>query len=152
RENETSSQCETRLAKQREITQQKRARENAEEQEARDARDKERKRQQNPQQKSQDSSADSAEDDGAENGAEDGADTHTDAGVLGEFEQDLLKKFRNKGECRRCHKEKQPKKFLKDNNMDPGEVPDKLCDLTEIEEMLVTQVFPVMSVYRLRGG
>ncbi|CAB4390617.1 unnamed protein product [Rhizophagus irregularis] len=44
RENETSSQCETRLAKQREITQQKRARENAEEQEARDARDKERKR------------------------------------------------------------------------------------------------------------
>ena len=47
--------------------------------------------QQNPQQKSQDSGAD-----GAEDGAEDDANTHTDAGVLGEFERDLLKKFRNK--------------------------------------------------------
>ncbi|CAB4382385.1 unnamed protein product [Rhizophagus irregularis] len=44
RENETSSQRETRLAKQREITRQKRARENAEEREVRDVRDKERKR------------------------------------------------------------------------------------------------------------
>jgi hypothetical protein len=206
RENETYSQRETRLAKQRENTRQKRARENAntEKREARAARDKERKRvklatetdeqrekrlsyhheqrqylknvqnmtiqdlnsQQNPQQKSQDSGAD---------GAEDGADTYTDAGVLGEFKQDLLKKFRNKvnkfkhslcktcnesflsiviieGECQRCHKEKKPKKFSKDNNMDPGEVPDELCDLTEIEEMLVARVFPVMSVYRLREG
>ncbi|EXX53883.1 hypothetical protein RirG_239720 [Rhizophagus irregularis DAOM 197198w] len=136
--------------------------------------------QKNLQQKYQDSGVDGAEGDGAEddgaedNGAEDGADTHTDAGVLGEFERDLLKKFRNKvnkfkhslcttcnenfpsiviirGECRRCHKEKQPKKFSKDNNMDPGEVPDELRDLTEIEEMLVARVFPVMSVYRLRG-
>uniref|UniRef100_U9SRZ5 DUF6570 domain-containing protein n=1 Tax=Rhizophagus irregularis (strain DAOM 181602 / DAOM 197198 / MUCL 43194) TaxID=747089 RepID=U9SRZ5_RHIID len=36
--------------------------------------------------------------------------------------------------------------------MDPGEVPDELRDLTEIEEMLVAQVFSVMSVYRLCGG
>ena len=36
--------------------------------------------------------------------------------------------------------------------MDPGEVPDELQDLTEIEEMLIVQVFTVMSVYRLRGG
>ncbi|RGB25378.1 hypothetical protein C1646_771810 [Rhizophagus diaphanus] len=161
RENETSSQRETRLAKQCEITRQKRARENAnaEEREALTT------------QKSQDSSADGAEDDGTE----DGADTHTDAGVLGEFKRDLLKKFRNKvnkfkhslcttcnesfpsiviirGECRRCHKEKQPKKFSKDNNMDPGEVPDELRDFKEIEKMLVARVFPVMSVYRLRGG
>ncbi|CAB4430314.1 unnamed protein product [Rhizophagus irregularis] len=113
RENETSSQRETRLEKQREITRQKRARENtnAEEREARGSRDKERKcvklatetdeqhlnsQQQNLQQKSQDSGADGAEDNGAEDGAEDGADTHTDAGVLGEFERDLLKKFCNK--------------------------------------------------------
>ncbi|CAB4420703.1 unnamed protein product [Rhizophagus irregularis] len=166
RENETSSQRETHLAKQREITRQKRARKdaNAEEREARDTH----------------SGADGAEGDGAgdgaeDDGAEDGADTHIDAGVLGEFERDLLKKFRNKvnkfkyslcttcnesfpsiviirGECRRCHKEKQPKKFLKDNNMDPGEVPDELRDLIEIEEMLVARVFPVMLVYRLRGG
>ncbi|GBC48157.2 uncharacterized protein LOC105316640 [Rhizophagus irregularis DAOM 181602=DAOM 197198] len=138
RENETSSQRETRLAKQREITRQKRARENANAEER--------------EQKYQDSGTDGAEGDDAEDDdAEDGADTHTDAGVLGEFERNLLKKFYNKRECRRCHKEKQPKKFSKDNNMDPGKVPDKLRDLTEIEKMLVAQVFPVMSVYRLCG-
>ncbi|PKC51700.1 hypothetical protein RhiirA1_483178 [Rhizophagus irregularis] len=132
--------------------------------------------QKNLQQKYQDSGTDGAEGDDAEDDdAEDGADTHTDAGVLGEFERNLLKKFYNKvnkfkhllcttcnesfpsiviirGECRRCHKEKQPKKFSKDNNMDPGKVPDELRDLTEIEKMLVAQVFPVMSVYRLRGS
>ena len=36
--------------------------------------------------------------------------------------------------------------------MDPGEVPDELQDLNEIEEMLIARVFPVMSVYKLRGG
>ena len=36
--------------------------------------------------------------------------------------------------------------------MDPGEVPDELKGLTEIEEMLIAQVFTVMTVYRLRGG
>src|SRR3954462_2624712 len=36
--------------------------------------------------------------------------------------------------------------------MDPGEVPNELQGLTEIEEMLIAQVFTVMSVYRLRGG
>src|SRR4051812_29855704 len=35
--------------------------------------------------------------------------------------------------------------------MDPGEVSDELQGLTEIEEMLIAQVFTVMSVYRLRG-
>ncbi|RGB26573.1 hypothetical protein C1646_599356, partial [Rhizophagus diaphanus] len=38
------------------------------------------------------------------------------------------------------------------NNMDPGEVPDELQNLTEIEEMLIVRVFPMMLVYRLRGG
>ena len=55
--------------------------------------------------------------------------------------------------CRRCYKEGgTTKKFSKDNNMDPGYVPEELQDLTEIEEMLIAQVFMVMSVYRLRGG
>ena len=36
--------------------------------------------------------------------------------------------------------------------MYPGEVPDKLKELSEIEEMLIAQVCAVMSVYRLRGG
>ena len=36
--------------------------------------------------------------------------------------------------------------------MDSGEVPEELQDLTEIEEMLITQVFSMISVYRLREG
>ncbi len=36
--------------------------------------------------------------------------------------------------------------------MNPGDVPDELKGLTEIEEMLIAQVFTVMTVYRLRGG
>ena len=36
--------------------------------------------------------------------------------------------------------------------MDPGEVPYELRDLSEIEEMLIVRVFPMISVYKLRGG
>ncbi len=36
--------------------------------------------------------------------------------------------------------------------MDPGDVPEELKELSEIEEMLIAQVFTVMTVYRLRGG
>src|SRR3989337_1278848 len=55
--------------------------------------------------------------------------------------------------CRRCYTEKTlPKKFSAENNMDPGDVPEELKGLTEIEEMLIAQVFTVMSVYQLRGG
>ena len=36
--------------------------------------------------------------------------------------------------------------------MDPRDVPEELKGLTEIEEMLIAQVFTVMTVYRLRGG
>jgi len=44
------------------------------------------------------------------------------------------------------------KRFSADNNMDPGEIPNELRDLTEIEEMLIARVFPIVSVYCLRGG
>ncbi|CAG8658574.1 22995_t:CDS:2, partial [Gigaspora rosea] len=95
--------------------------------------------------------------------------------ILKEYDKVLLRQFRNKidklkhsecptckecflsitlvvGECRRCYTEKTlPKKFLFDNNMNPGEVPKKLQKLTEIEEMLIAQVFPVIVIYRLRG-
>ena len=54
--------------------------------------------------------------------------------------------------CRQCHKEKKnPKKFSSENNMDPGEVPEVIKGLTEIEEMLIAQVFTVITVYRLKG-
>ena len=44
------------------------------------------------------------------------------------------------------------KKFSDENNMDLEDVPEELQGLTEIEEMLIAQVFTVMSVYRLRSG
>ncbi|CAG8835909.1 6852_t:CDS:1, partial [Gigaspora margarita] len=57
------------------------------------------------------------------------------------------------GECHRCYTKKTlPKKFSFGNNMDPEEVPEELQGLTEIEEMLIAQVFPVIVVYRLCGG
>ena len=53
--------------------------------------------------------------------------------------------------CQRCSREtKMPNKFSAENNMDPGEVPEELQGLTEIEEMLIARVFTVISVYRLR--
>ena len=36
--------------------------------------------------------------------------------------------------------------------MDPGVVPEELKGLSKIEEMLIAQVFTVMTVYRLQGG
>ena len=42
------------------------------------------------------------------------------------------------------------KKFSKDNNMDLGDIPDELKGLTEIEEMLIVQVFIVITVYWLQ--
>ena len=57
------------------------------------------------------------------------------------------------GKCRRCYGEKNNvKKFSARNNMDPGEVPEELRDLTQIEEMLIAQIFPIVSVYCLHGG
>ena len=57
------------------------------------------------------------------------------------------------GECRRCYAEKDNvKKFSARNNMDPGEVPKELRDLTQIEEILIAQIFPIVSVYCLHGG
>ena len=99
-----------------------------------------------------------------------------DAVDLSEFEQDFLQKFHDKidkfkhtlcpvcnesfpsivlvkGECCRCYTEKTlSKKFSAENNMNPENVPKELQDLIEIKEMLITRVFSVMSIYRLRGG
>jgi len=49
-------------------------------------------------------------------------------------------------------KKTNPKKFSKENNMYPRVVPEELKGLMEIEEMLIAQVFTVMTVYRLRKG
>ncbi|CAG8823248.1 16919_t:CDS:2, partial [Gigaspora rosea] len=89
--------------------------------------------------------------------------------ILDEFDKVLLRQFHDKvaklkhlecstykecfpsitlvvGEYRRCYNKKTlPKKFLFDNNIDPGEVPKELQELTEIEEMLIAQVFPFLE-------
>ncbi|RIB19266.1 hypothetical protein C2G38_2182332 [Gigaspora rosea] len=45
-----------------------------------------------------------------------------------------------RGMCRRCSTEKTlPKKFSAENNMDPGEIPNELQGLTEVEKMLIAQ-------------
>ena len=36
--------------------------------------------------------------------------------------------------------------------MDPGNVPDQLQNLTQVEELLIASVVPMMSVYRLPHG
>ena len=56
--------------------------------------------------------------------------------------------------CKRCKRDKGvPKKFSIENDMKPSPVPPALQGLTQIEEMLIARIFPVMQVYtRPRGG
>ena len=50
--------------------------------------------------------------------------------------------------CSRCSRDKQePKLYSAANNMDPGSVPPALQGLTQVEEMLISPVMPIMSVY-----
>ncbi|CAG8702723.1 14889_t:CDS:2 [Cetraspora pellucida] len=95
---------------------------------------------------------------------------------LNEFDHKLLQKFRNKinkfehklcstcnecfpsiklvlGECHHCYSDKNiPKKFSTENNMNLRDILKELQDLIEIEEMLITQIFLVISEYCLCGG
>ena len=51
--------------------------------------------------------------------------------------------------CSRCSRDKQePKLYSAANNMDPGSVPLALQGLTQVEEMLISPVMPIMSVYQ----
>ena len=55
--------------------------------------------------------------------------------------------------CHRCKRDKKsPKKFSAENDMDPGIVPEQLRGLTQVEEMLISRVCPIMRVYRKHGG
>lgn len=47
---------------------------------------------------------------------------------------------------------KQPKMYSQENNMDPGVVPPELVGFTQIEEMLISPVMPMMCIYRLPHG
>ena len=56
--------------------------------------------------------------------------------------------------CSRCVRDKNAtKKFSVDNNMIPSQVPKELQGLTQLEEIIIARVFPVISVYtKTRGG
>ena len=55
--------------------------------------------------------------------------------------------------CYRCKRDKKsPKKFSAENDMDPGTVTEQLRGLTQVEEMLISRVCPIMRVCRRHGG
>ena len=55
--------------------------------------------------------------------------------------------------CQRCTRDdKQPSLYSSANNMDPGPVPLCLQGLSQVEEMLISPVLPMMCVYRLPLG
>src|SRR4051812_1917964 len=167
RANETAKPREARLADMRERRREKTSTENAEERESRLRRDNERRR---------DSRAKNRNETEPRPQETNQTDYDNSATTISTDEHLLLQDFRKKmndikyeecpvckeripgmtlvtGMCRRCYMEKKkPKKFSEENNMDPGDVPEELKGLTDIEEMLIAQVFTVMSIYRLRGG
>lgn len=54
-------------------------------------------------------------------------------------------------QCNRCKKDKlQPKMFSRENNMIRSLVP--LQNLTQVEEMLIARVLPIMRIYIKPGG
>ena len=80
-------------------------------------------------------------------------------------------KVNSQSECLRCSRDKQvPKMYSAENNMHPGPTPTELQvsvlklylaiitkqfppqGLTQVEEMLISAVMPVMSIYRLPHG
>ena len=55
--------------------------------------------------------------------------------------------------CTRCKRDKgEPKIYSEDNDMNPGNIPDCLVGLTQVEEMLIARACPIMCVYRKHGG
>jgi len=53
--------------------------------------------------------------------------------------------------AKRCRHGKKCDDFSESNNMDPGEVPDELNDLTFIEEQLIALIHPIVSYFKLKG-
>ena len=54
--------------------------------------------------------------------------------------------------CSRCQQEKGNNRFSTDNNIDPGSQPPELADLTQVEEMLIARVSPILQVTHAVGG
>jgi hypothetical protein len=55
--------------------------------------------------------------------------------------------------CRRCFSEKnQIKLYSSENNMNPGKLPPELCDMTIIEQQLISKITPCINVHLLKHG
>ena len=54
--------------------------------------------------------------------------------------------------CNQCHKETNGHRFSKWNNMDPGTQPIVLSILTQVEEMIIARISPILQVIHARGG
>ena len=54
--------------------------------------------------------------------------------------------------CNRCHIETNVHHFSKWNNMDLGAQPIVLSILTQVEEMLISRISPILQVIHARGG
>ena len=56
-------------------------------------------------------------------------------------------------ECQRCSRDhNETKLFSATNNADPGPIPPQLQGRTQVEEMLISPVMPMMTIYRLPHG
>ena len=54
--------------------------------------------------------------------------------------------------CHRCRQEKNEHRFSASNNMDHGPQPLQLSNLTQIEEMLIARINPILQVTHATGG
>ena len=54
--------------------------------------------------------------------------------------------------CSRCFSEKGVHRFSMENNLDPGKQPNVLKNLTQVEEMFIARVTPILQVTHARGG
>lgn len=62
------------------------------------------------------------------------------------------KLFHGRLSCFRCASSKSTNRFSALNNMDPGEQPYVLHQLTQVEEMIIAHVNPILQVTHSRGG
>lgn len=68
-------------------------------------------------------------------------------------ERRLDMKMATSENCERCYRDKQGiKMYSKENNMDPGKVPEELKDLTIIEQQLISRISPCINVHMLNHG
>ena len=54
--------------------------------------------------------------------------------------------------CARCRRDKVPKVWSEENNMDPMSVPEELSEMSDAEQMLIARLAPTVHVHMLKHG